>query len=68
MVLMTSRVDQKKGWEHMDALRLHFKSEVYVMPKEIVKRFKLGALPVFISPDMKKKVFKVEQYSMEDGE
>lgn len=68
MVLMTSRVDQKKGWEHMDALRSHFNSEVYVMPKELVKRFKLGALPVFISPDMKKKVFKVEQYSMEDGE
>lgn len=65
VVIMTSQVSKEKGWEHLEQLRQHFQQEMYIIPKELIKRFHIEALPVMITPDMTKKVFKVEQFEME---
>ena len=68
VVLMTSQISKEKGWDHLGALREHFQKEIFLLPKELIKRFHVTALPVLISPDMSKKVFKVEQFEMESGQ
>lgn len=65
VVLMTSQISKDKGWDHLNSLRAHFKQETYLIPKELIKRFHLTALPVLITPDTSKKVFRVEQFEME---
>lgn len=65
VVIMTSQLSKEKGWEHLEQLRQHFQQEMYIIPKELIKRFHVEALPVMITPDMSKKVFKVEQFEME---
>lgn len=64
VMVMSSQLDKSRGWEHMAELRKGFQSEIYMLPKELIKRFNLTALPVHISPDMSKKVLKVEQFNM----
>lgn len=64
VMVMTSQLDKSRGWEHMAELRKSFQSEIYMLPKELIKRFNLQALPVHISPDMNKKVLKVEQFNV----
>lgn len=66
LMLMTSQVDKENGWDHLEAVREHFKQEIYMLPKELIQRFKLTSLPVVITPDMDKKVFKIEQFYLED--
>lgn len=65
VVIMTSQLSKEKGWDHLETLRQHFQQELYIIPKELIKRFHIEALPVMITPDMSKKVFKVEQFEME---
>ncbi|HAS0789572.1 TrbC family F-type conjugative pilus assembly protein [Escherichia coli] len=65
VVIMTSQISKEKGWDHLEALRQQFQQEIYLIPKELIKRFHIAALPVMITPDMTKKVFKVEQFEME---
>lgn len=64
VMIMTSQLARDKGWDHLESLRKHFNREIYIVPKELIRRFKVTELPVFITPDLQKKVFRVEQHSM----
>lgn len=64
VMLMTSQLSKADGWKHLASLREKFKSEIYIVPNELINRFNLTALPVSIVPDMQKRVLKVEQFVM----
>lgn len=63
MVLFT-RIDASKGWDHLAVLREHFGREVYKLPKEMIHRFNLKNMPVKISSDMTKQLMQVEQFDV----
>lgn len=65
VMFMSSELDAEKGWDHLSALREQFKQEIYMVPKEMVDRFKITALPVIVSTDLERKMLKVQQFSME---
>lgn len=64
VMLMTSRLDKERGWEHLDAIRGTFKQDVYLLPEEIVSKFQLSALPARISTDLEKGLLQVKQFKL----
>lgn len=64
VMVMTSQLDQQKGWNHLAALRSHFKREIYILPKEMVSRFTITALPAVVSTDMEKALLKIQQIKL----
>jgi len=65
VMLMFSRLNKEKGWDHLSALREHFSRELYQLPKELINKFDLKALPVKVTADLNRKVFKVEQFEVQ---
>jgi conjugal transfer pilus assembly protein TraW len=68
VMLMFSRIDSEKGWDHLAALRKHFKREMYQLPKELIKKFDLKALPVKVTTIVDKGVLKIEQINLGEVE
>ena len=68
VMLMFSKIDSDKGWDHLAALRKHFKREMYQLPKELIKKFDLKALPVKVTTIFDKGVLKVEQVYLGESE
>ncbi|MFT5715901.1 MAG: conjugal transfer pilus assembly protein TraW [Oleiphilaceae bacterium] len=68
VMLMFSKIDSDKGWDHLAALRKHFKREMYQLPKELIKKFDLKALPVKVTTIVDKGVLKVEQVYLGEEE
>jgi conjugal transfer pilus assembly protein TraW len=66
VMLMTSTLNSENGWEHLAAIRKHFGKEIYLLPKELVDKFKLSALPAIITPELQKQVFRIEQIKLEE--
>ena len=62
--VMTTRIDKEKGWDHLAAIRKHLGREVYIVPKEVVERFKLSGTPARISTDLTRKMMAVEQFNL----
>lgn len=65
VMFMTSEVEKENGWDHLASLRRHFKQEIYLIPKEMIERFKVTGLPAVVSTDLDKKMLKVEQFHLE---
>lgn len=66
VMLMTSELDQNNGWDHLSALRKHFSMEIYLVPKELVDRFKVTGLPAVVTTDLQRKLLHIKQYSIKD--
>ncbi len=64
LMLMTNKYKSDDSWAHLSELREHFNREVYLLPKEMVNRFKLTALPVKVETDEKRFLLKIEQFEM----
>jgi conjugal transfer pilus assembly protein TraW len=61
VMIMTSQLDSNRGWEHLAVLRQHFGREIYIIPKELVDRFKITALPAVVSTDNEKQLLRINQ-------
>lgn len=68
VMLLFSELERDKGWDHLSALRKHFERELYLLPKALVDKFGLEALPVKITTDTQQNLFKVEQFSLGGGD
>jgi len=66
VMLISSRFNQKDGWEHLEILRGMFNSEVYLLPEEMVKRFQLSGLPARVETDLNKGLLHVKQFKLGD--
>ena len=66
VMLMTSTLNSENGWEHLAAIRKHFGKEIYLLPNEMVDKFKISALPAIITPELKKQVFRIEQINLKE--
>lgn len=67
VMLMTSELNKEQGWDHLSALRQHFSRELYLIPKEMVERFKITGLPAVVTTDMQKRLLKINQYALKES-
>lgn len=66
-MFMTSELDPDNGWDQLNGLRRDFGSELYLIPKELIERFKVSALPTIISTDLKKGLLKIQQINLQEA-
>lgn len=64
IMLIASRIDQSRGWEHLQALRDDFEREIFMLQREMVSRFQLNALPSVITTDLETFTLKIEQFAV----
>lgn len=67
LMLMTSELSKKEGWDHIEALYEHFEQPVYLLPQELVNRFQISALPAVVTTDMARSLLKIEQFNIKEG-
>ena len=65
-MIIFSRLNKEKGWDHLNALRKSLGQELYELPSELVRRFNITHLPVKISTDFERNLMLVEQFKMEN--
>lgn len=64
VMVMTTQIQRKKGWDHLQALHDHFKRRIFVMPKEMVHKFQLTGAPAIVSTELEKELMKVQQFKL----
>jgi len=69
VMVMTSKMSRTDGWEHLSSLRKRMKREVYMIPKQLVKRFSITGLPAIVTTDLDKYLMKIQQFALsEEGQ
>jgi conjugal transfer pilus assembly protein TraW len=63
--VMITHLDKKRGWDHFTEIRKTFNVPIFVMPKEVVQRFKVKASPSKVTTTTDG-YLKVQQYFLED--
>lgn len=66
IMVMTSQLNREHGWDHLEHLTEHLQQQVYMLPKELIERFKLTGLPARIDTDLARAVMVVQQFHLEE--
>ena len=63
--VMITHLDKNRGWEHFTEIRKKFNVPIFVMPKEVLERFKVKASPTIVTTTTDG-YLKVDQYYLEE--
>jgi conjugal transfer pilus assembly protein TraW len=66
-MFMTSGLDKDKGWEQLSSLRQSFSREIYLIPQQMVDRFKITGLPAIVSTDNNKGLLKIHLIDLQES-
>lgn len=62
LILITTKVDEEKGWKSLEDMQTHLQYRVYVLNKEMVNAFHLQKVPAMIRQDGM--VFKIQEFKV----
>lgn len=66
LMLISSRLNKTEGWDHLAALRRHFRGDIYLLPESMVSKFQLSGLPATVETDLTSRTLKVSQFNVEE--
>lgn len=66
VMVMTTRLSRNNGWDHLQSLQDHFKRRIFLLPKEMISKFKLTGAPALITTELEKELMKIQQFKVEE--
>lgn len=66
-MFMTSGLNKENGWDHLSSLRERFTREIYLIPQEMVDRFKITGLPAVVSTDNERGLLKIHLIDLQEA-
>lgn len=64
IMLITTQLDKDDGWKHLEGLMKRFRQRIYLLPKEMVTKFQLTAVPARVNTELDKDLLKITQFKI----